>query len=234
MMNSDKWIGTLPKTNQIIGQAQKNLDPKIWVNTLPKPKAKKKSLFNKYSVVTTIFVIGLILVSFIKNETRSLQKELSSLQASIKSLKFDIHQSILDYEFITSPENISRLAKENLEFDLVTYKKFQIQKLVNDDNKTNIKVSKNNNISGNLKLEIKKKIKETKTEIKKLKELYSKPEEIPGEVKTRLAKKIEEKKTELKNLYHSPKETITLEKAQRWAAVQFVKIFLGMPIIPGK
>ena len=49
-----------------------------------------------------------------------------------------------------------------------------------------------------------------------------------------VAKKIKKKKTELKKLYSSPKEVITLEKAQKWVAVQFVKLFLGMPIIPGK
>ena len=49
-----------------------------------------------------------------------------------------------------------------------------------------------------------------------------------------VAKKIEEKKIELKNLYSHPRETITLQKAQKWAAIQFVKVFLGMPVIPGK
>ena len=29
-------------------------------------------------------------------------------------------------------------------------------------------------------------------------------------------------------------ETITLQKAQKWAVVQVVKVFLGMPVIPGK
>ena len=29
-------------------------------------------------------------------------------------------------------------------------------------------------------------------------------------------------------------ETITLQKAQKWVAVQVVKVFLGMPVIPGK
>ena len=42
------------------------------------------------------------------------------------------------------------------------------------------------------------------------------------------------KKNELKKIYSSPKEVITLEKAQKWVAVQVVKVFLGMPIIPGK
>ena len=79
-----------------------------------------------------------------------------------------------------------------------------------------------------------KKIEKKKTEIRKLQELYTNPESIPDEVKTQVATKIEEKKSELKNLYSSPKETITLEKVQKWAAVQVVKAFLGMPFIPGK
>ena len=59
-------------------------------------------------------------------------------------------------------------------------------------------------------------------------------ESIPDEIKTQIARKIEEKKTELKNLYSSPKETVTLDKARKWVAVQVVKVFFGMPIIPGK
>ena len=93
---------------------------------------------------------------------------------------------------------------------------------------------KNNNLKENIKLGITKKIEKKKTEIRKLQELYSNPESIPGEIKTQVATKIEEKKNELKNLYSSPKETITFIKVQKWAAVQVVKAFLGMPIIPGK
>ena len=50
----------------------------------------------------------------------------------------------------------------------------------------------------------------------------------------KVAKTIKEKKTELKNLYTSPKETIQMTKVQKWAAVQVVKVFLGVPIVPGK
>ena len=57
---------------------------------------------------------------------------------------------------------------------------------------------------------------------------------LSGELKSQVAKKIKEKKIELKNLYSHPRETITLQKAQKWVAVQVVKVFLGMPVIPGK
>ena len=49
-----------------------------------------------------------------------------------------------------------------------------------------------------------------------------------------IASKIKEKKGELETLYTSPKKTITLEKAQKWATIQVVKLFLGIPVIPGR
>ena len=73
-----------------------------------------------------------------------------------------------------------------------------------------------------------------KTEIRKLQELYSNPGSIPGEIKTQVAIKIKEKKIELKNIYNEPKDIFTLERVGRWSVVQVVKLFLGIPIIPGR
>ena len=150
----------------------------------------------------------------------------------------NLHQATLDYAVITSPENISRLSKKYLETDLFPYKRSQIKQL---DKKakilTRLETTKNNKAFKKRNEEIKseKKVRVAKKiELKKLQELYSKPEEIPAEIKIQVAKKIKEKKTAIKNLYSSPGETITLKKAQKWAAVQVVKVFLGMPIIPGK
>jgi hypothetical protein len=57
---------------------------------------------------------------------------------------------------------------------------------------------------------------------------------VPGEIKSQVALKIEEKKSQLMNLYKTPKEQITLERVGKWGAVQVVKAFLGMPMIPGR
>ena len=70
--------------------------------------------------------------------------------------------------------------------------------------------------------------------MRKLQELYSNPKSIPDEIKTQVAVRIEEKKIELKNIYSAPKDILTLERVGRWSVVQVVKLFLGMPIIPGK
>ena len=88
-----------------------------------------------------------------------------------------------------------------------------------------------------MKLIFAKKIEAKKTELIKLQELYSKPEELPKELKQQVVKKIKAKRnelTELKKLFSEPKNIITSRKAQQWAGVQIVKIFLGIPIIPGR
>ena len=244
MINQDKWIDSLPKTNIKFNEDPNQLDHYRWVNTIPKKKTynavrkysavRKHSAVRKYSFMAVLFVCGLLFVSVVKNETRNLEKVINSLRASNNVIKFNLDQAILDNQVIISPENISRLAKEYLDTDFISYKQSQIRQL--NENKTTIaKLNKeNNNLPKKIKLRITKRIETTKTEIKKLQELYSKPESIPNEIKTKVAKKIEEKKSVIKNIYASPKETITLERAQKWAAVQVVKVFLGIPIIPGR
>ena len=64
--------------------------------------------------------------------------------------------------------------------------------------------------------------------------MYSDPKSIPKEIKIQVAKQIEEKKIELENIKEAPENILTFEKAGKWGAVQVVKAFLGMPIIPGR
>ena len=221
MINKYKWINSLPKTNETISKTTNQLDHEMWVNTIP-----KKGTYNsvkKYSFMTILFVCGLLFVSIVKNETRNLQKEINNLKTSINLIKFNLEQSILDHEVITSPENISLLAKEHLNIELVTYERSQIKKL-----------SEINDIKTNENSQVFKDIKEKKTGLKKIKEIYSNPKSLPAEIKTKVAKRIEEKKIGLKTIYNSPKDTINLEKAGKYALVQLVKAFLGMPIIPGR
>tara|TARA_Y100000588_G_C14058418_1_gene840317 strand:+ start:113 stop:814 length:702 start_codon:yes stop_codon:yes gene_type:complete len=223
-LNSNRWIETLPGYKKI----------PLKIETVSGEKIKKTG--NKYAVTAVLFVAGLIVVSAIKNETRELQKEINSLRTSINTLKLNLHQVTLDHEVITSPENISKLAKENLETEFKFYKKSQIKNL-NDEPDLSIesKINKEEKkFPSSVKIKIAKRIEKKKMEIKKLQELYSKPETIPEEVKIQIAKKIKKKKLELNNIYSSPKKVITEERAQRWAVVQVVKTFLGIPIIPGR
>tara|TARA_B100000315_G_scaffold180882_1_gene169719 strand:+ start:948 stop:1670 length:723 start_codon:yes stop_codon:yes gene_type:complete len=240
MINQDKWVNSLPKTNTKYDEDINKVDHSRWINTIPQKKTYNNVAW-KYSLVAVLFVCGLLFVSAIKNKTRNLEKEINNLRASNSVIKFNLHQAILDNAVITSPENISRLAKEYLNTDLISYKKSQIKQLnedktiVTEDMKIVTKLNKeNNNLSTKIKSVITKKIEKKKTEIRKLQELYSNPESIPGEVKTQIASRIKKKKTELQNLYNSPKKTITLEKARQWVIVQVAKLFLGIPIVPGR
>ena len=81
-------------------------NPEKWVHP-----GKKNKFFKKYILTTTFFVIGLILVSSIKNETRKLQKDIAELKSSLVSIKITLHEATLDHYYLTSPDNIDKLAK---------------------------------------------------------------------------------------------------------------------------
>ena len=235
MINNDKWINSLPKINSKQPQEVLSIDHNKWLDTIPKKNTY--SSVKKYSAITVLFIIGLLLIPIVKNETRNLEKEISYLRASIDRIEFNLTQAILDHEVITSPENISKLAKEHLNTDLTFYKKYQIKNLNGNDQNSEVAKIKNktiNDLPENVKAQLKTKIKKKKEEIAKLKELYNDPRSIPGEIKVKVAKQIKEKKFELKSLYESPGDTFTFGKIGKWGIIQVVKAFLGMPVIPGR
>ena len=216
MINHHKWIGSLPKAKKEIIDTINQLDYENSINSIP-----KKDSYNsvkKHTLLTVLFICGLIFVSMVKNKTRNLQKEINNLETSINLIKFNLDQTLLDHEIIASPENITLLAEKHLNIDLVPYKRSQIKQL-NAENKKFTKINKTE---------------KEKTNIQKFKKLHSRSKSIPNEIKTHIAKRIEEKKVEIVNIYHEPKSITTLERAGKWTVVQLVKAFLGMPIIPGR
>ena len=232
MINKEKWINSLPQQSIKSDEKTNHTDDYRWVNTIPQKNTF--SLLGKYSLMTVLFICGLMFVSVIKNETRNLEKEINNLTAFNKEVAYSLNQTILDNEVITSPKNISRLAKEHLNTDFIYYKKSQIKRLGDVSEVVDKPNTENNNLSNKIKLTITKKVEKKKKEIAKLQELYSNPKKIPTEIKTEVSKKIKEKKKELKNIYNSPKDIITFARAQRWAVIQVAKLFLGIPIVPGK
>ena len=256
-MDPDRWVKTIPFIGAKFNQEKYKLDSNKWINTLPEKDDNtlilsnvinsnpnpKSSSSKKYSLTIIVFVVGLILVSLIKNKTRNLQKEISILQASINTLTLDLHQATLEHEVITSPENISLLAREYLESDFTSYKKSQIMQLNGGkknvtklEEKKDTKTYKKNSKfkSEEIKLHVAKKIEKTKIELRKLQELSSSPEKLPGEIKLQVTKRIETKKSELQQLYSDPYALFKSKKARNWAGLQVVKVFLGIPIVPGK
>ena len=248
MINQDKWIDSIPKTIIKFNEEANQVDRYRWVNTIPKKDtynnvATHNNVAWKYSLVVVLFVCGLLFVSAVKNKTRNLEKEINSLRTFNNVIKFNLDQAILDNEVITSPDNISLLAKEYLNIDLVSYKKSQIKHLsgenevftkVNKIKKEKINMKNTKNLTDSIKAQVVKKIEKKKTEVRKLQELYYNPKSIPKEIKTQVAIQIEEKKNEIRNIYSAPKDIFTLERVGRWSVIQVVKLFFGMPIIPGR
>ena len=240
MINKEKWVDSLPQEKLGYGRIPhiqtkikaNQIDNYRWVNTIVKKKTV--SVLGKYSFITVLFIFGLLFVSVVKNETRNLEKEINTLTALNNAIKFNWDQALLDNEVITSPENISKLAKEHLNANFTSYKKSQIKGLSEHSEPVAKLTKKSSSLSKKIKKGIGKEIKKKKTEIKKLQDLYSNPKSIPKEIKTEVAKKIKEKKIELKNLYSEPTANIFQNRTYRWAAVQVVKLFLGIPVVPGR
>ena len=117
MINQDKWIDSIPKKIIKFNEEGNQVDHYRWVNTIPKKDTYNNVVTHnnfawKYSFVVVLFVCGLLFVSAVKNKTRNLEKEINNLRASNNVIKFNLDQAILANEEITTPENISLLAKD--------------------------------------------------------------------------------------------------------------------------
>ena len=241
MINKSKWLSSLPINKDNLYGSENQIDVNKWQDTIP--VKKKNNIFKKYSFLTVFFITGLLFVSFVKNETRSLQKEINNLNKSIVEINSDLDQAILDHEVLSSPENIEKLAKEHLNIDWKFYEKSQINSLKtkNQDlyfsektlvaKKTELQ---NTNFTTKIKKQITTEINKGKSNIEKIKTLYSNPDEIPDAVKNQVSLNISKKKDEIKKIYNSPKDLLTLDRMRNWGVVQVVKVFLGIPVMPGR
>ena len=230
MINSNKWIQTLTKANTT-SKERYELDSQVWINTIPNPNPKKSII--KYSFISILFIASLTLVMLVKNETRILEKDLINLKASTDKLKFEIHYAVLDYNVLSSPENISILATQHLDLNLTNYKKSQIQRIFEKEETLTLLKSDNNNYKDNIRNHLVKTYYLKKNQIKEIKNAYSNPKDFSHYLKSQTDKKIKGSKEKIKSIYNNP-DILTSEKAQRWAAFQVVKAILGLPIIPGR
>ena len=189
------------------------LDPNRWLETIPKKQAK--NLEKKYYFTIILFIFGLISVSLIKNEARNLQKEIDFLQSSIRNLKINLHETTLDFEFITSPENISELSNKYLSPDFIFYKRSQIkQPGESNKNWTMLEDFPEEQVN---KKEVNKK------QVSK-KEKYS----LSGNFDVILNSK------KLEDIYDIDANKVKYKKLKNWGLTQVFKSFLGIPPIPGK
>ena len=62
----------------------------------------------KYTISLTIFFFFLFFTSFIKNQTRVIEKQISNLNEKIYAKEKDINESQLDFDYLTSPSEIEK------------------------------------------------------------------------------------------------------------------------------
>ena len=66
----------------------------------------------KLIVSLCIFSILLGITSFIKNQTRIIEKNIYKIDRKIAVIKKDLHETELDYSYLSSPNNLSERIKD--------------------------------------------------------------------------------------------------------------------------
>ena len=101
----------------------------------------------KFGLSASIFIAFLVITSSIKNETRIIEKKLSSLNIKVLLKKKDINETQLDFYYLTSPAEIeTRLNKIGFEnYEPIAFSRIFFN--LNDFIKQNKKISnlKNSN-----------------------------------------------------------------------------------------
>ena len=66
-------------------------------------------MFSRNIIISLVgFCFSLIIISFLKNETRALEKEITKHEKKINFLKKNLYESQLDFYYLSSPKQISQ------------------------------------------------------------------------------------------------------------------------------
>ena len=74
---------------------------------------------NKILIVVSIIVFGTIFVSYIKNKTRDLEKEILKLKQEQSELVEKLKNEKLENNYLAAPERVKKLAKIHLSPDYI-------------------------------------------------------------------------------------------------------------------
>ena len=74
---------------------------------------------NKILIVVSIIVFGAICVSYIKNKTRDLEKEILKLKQEQSELVEKLKNEKLENNYLAAPERVKKLAKIHLSPDYI-------------------------------------------------------------------------------------------------------------------
>ena len=96
----------------------------------------------KYIFLISFFIFGIFFISIIKTETREIEKNIKNINIKIFNLNAELHEARLDYNYLSSPTNISILSEKFFKDELNFYnsKQFSYIKLEEIINSNNQKV----------------------------------------------------------------------------------------------
>ena len=80
----------------------------------------------KLIVSLCIFSILLGITSFIKNQTRIIEKNIYKIDKKITVIKKDLHETELDYSYLSSPNNLSKKIRK---LDVIDYVPMDFSKI---------------------------------------------------------------------------------------------------------
>ena len=103
----------------------------------------------KNIILFIIFIFCLIFTSFIKNNTRSIEKKIVILNQDIKILEKELDEAKLEYEYLTTPDYLSTLSSKYLSENFANYKKEDIKNFNSHKLKNKKYISKLNSTNSN-------------------------------------------------------------------------------------
>ena len=100
----------------------------------------------KYIFLILFFIFGIFVISIIKNETREIEKNIKNINIKIFNLNTELYEARLDYNYLSSPTNISILSEKFFKDELNFYnsKQFSYIKLeaIKNNNNQQVELTK--------------------------------------------------------------------------------------------
>ena len=97
---------------------------------------------NKLSISLLIFITLLIFTSIVKTKTRIIEKNILEFEKKIVKINNDLHETQLDYSYLASPENISKMVNNFINDEYLPIKYSNIYMSLDEYLKQQNKISK--------------------------------------------------------------------------------------------
>ena len=87
----------------------------------------------KKVVFATIFIL-ILATSLVKNSTKELEDKIFMVDESIRSLKSELGDVLLEYNYLSSPDKLTQYQRQYFEKDLIKIDITKVRKLIHKNN----------------------------------------------------------------------------------------------------